>query len=152
MLLSIQLLKCKLIDWLICSVLQQYASLPFSLFRFIGVTWSSRRSRWAVNLTLPTEQAGRSTCVFFGCFDTDEEAARVADKGRIRHVRLRCTCSIVPLVTYTRCRVQKELKSSSKVMVEQWLLQCIALAIISCRVKDFIGASWSVIANCEITY
>ncbi|KAL0045144.1 hypothetical protein WJX82_009940 [Trebouxia sp. C0006] len=53
--------------------------------RFIGVTWSSRRSRWAVNLTLPTEQAGRSTCVFFGCFDTDEEAARVADKGRIRH-------------------------------------------------------------------
>jgi len=52
------------------------------------VTWSSLRNRWVVNLTLPTKQAGHSACVFLGCFDTDEEAARVADKGRIRHVRL----------------------------------------------------------------
>ncbi|KAL0020522.1 hypothetical protein WJX79_000225 [Trebouxia sp. C0005] len=53
--------------------------------RFTGVTWSALQKRWAVNLTIPTEQAGRTRCVFLGCFDTDEEAARVADKGRIRH-------------------------------------------------------------------
>ena len=103
---------CDLMLLSICSVLQQYASLPFLPFRFIGVSWSPYRNRWAVNLTLPTEQAGRSTCVFLGCFDTDKEAARVADKGRIRHVRLRCSCSDVLFVTYSRCIVQKELKTS----------------------------------------
>jgi len=50
------------------------------------VTWL--QNRWAAYLTIPTEQAGRSPRVFLGRFDTDEEAARVADKGRIRHVRL----------------------------------------------------------------
>ncbi len=67
--------------------LQQFASLLPPL-QVHWCTWSALRSRWAVNLTLPTEQAGHSTRVFLGCFDTDEEAARVADKGRIRHVRL----------------------------------------------------------------
>jgi len=51
---------------------------------------------------IPAEQAGHPrTCLFLGCFDTDEEAAVVADKGRIRYVRLqfcemhtqRCTVS-----------------------------------------------------------
>lgn len=69
---------------LFCSILQA-CHFPF---RFIGVTRSSLRNRWAVNLALPTEQAGHSTCVFLGCFDSDEEAARVADKGRVIHVRL----------------------------------------------------------------
>ena len=55
-------------------------------FRFTGVSWSALHNRWAVYLTVPTEQTGRRE--FLGCFDTDEEAATVADKYRIRHVRL----------------------------------------------------------------
>ncbi|KAL0019074.1 hypothetical protein WJX79_001587 [Trebouxia sp. C0005] len=51
--------------------------------RFTGVSWSALHNRWAVYLTVPTEQTGRRE--FLGCFDTDEEAATVADKYRIRH-------------------------------------------------------------------
>ncbi|KAL0045028.1 hypothetical protein WJX82_005815 [Trebouxia sp. C0006] len=54
--------------------------------RFTGVSWSVLLNRWAVHLMIPAEQAGRPrTCLFLGCFDTDEEAAVVADKGRIRY-------------------------------------------------------------------
>ena len=60
----------------------QACHLPF---RFTGVTWSVLLNRWAVYLIILDHP---KTCLFLGCFDTDEEAAVVADKGRIRYLRL----------------------------------------------------------------
>lgn len=121
------------------------------------MTWSSLQNRWAVNLTLPTNQAGHSACVFLGCFDTDEEAVRVADKGRIRHVRLQMF-----EIHMQRCAVSDIYKMHSGKGAENIIqvgVSAVTFALllqmcqsISCRVKDYIGASWRMMANCEHTH
>ncbi len=88
----------------------QACHLPF---RFTGVTWSTLHNRWAVYLTIPTEQAGRSkTREFLGCFDTDGEAAAVVDKCRIRHVSLQkfethmCHCNVNDTSMHISCNFE----------------------------------------------
>ena len=82
-----------------CNLLRNTLQAGHLPSRFTGVSWSVLLNRWAVYLMIPADQAGNPkntkkqaghgrTCLFLGCFDTDEEAAKVADKGRIRYVRL----------------------------------------------------------------
>ncbi len=74
----------------LCKLLLIWIWCMCATHRFPGVTWSKRHGKWeAYSHEPPGGSHGKWPCqkTSFGFFDNEEEAAKEADRGRVKQVR-----------------------------------------------------------------